>query len=84
MKKEVKEETPSTSDVELDRYNSELHISLSDNNKVGEIIKGDGFQYMWGGVRATCGVTKGMVSNLLLFRFYRNNTKLLIDFLKSF
>ena len=71
----MKEETPATSTVELDCYNSELHIALSDNNKVGEIIKGDGFQYMWGGVRATCGVTKGMVSNLL-FVFCRNNPKL--------
>ena len=70
---DVKEEVSSSAgNVELDRYNSELHIALSNNNKVGEVIKGDGFQYMWGGVRATCGVTKGMVSKTIFFRFVKN------------
>ena len=47
--------------VQLDRYNSELHVALSDGNLVGRVMRGDGFQYMWGGVRATHGVTKGKV-----------------------
>uniref|UniRef100_A0A7M5UC31 Uncharacterized protein n=1 Tax=Clytia hemisphaerica TaxID=252671 RepID=A0A7M5UC31_9CNID len=62
VKEEIKQEDiKPTPKMELDRYNSELHVKLSQDNLVGEILKGDGFQYMWGGVRGTHGVKRGMI-----------------------
>lgn len=54
----VKSEGPR---IRLDRYNSELHVEFSDDDLVAGNMKGDGFEYMWGGARATHGVCSGKV-----------------------
>ena len=62
---EIKKENPC---ITLDPYNSELHIHIEENGFVGSIMRGEGFEYMWGGVRATHGVIKGKVS-ISIFMF---------------
>ena len=84
MKEEIKQEdVKPTAKVELDSYNSELHVKLSQDNLVGEILKGDGFQYMWGGVRGTHGVKRGMVRMLLCLNLGKVLSPFLLFTVKS-
>lgn len=62
--------------IELDSYNSELHIELTDNNLVGQVLQGPGFEYMWGGVRATHGVSKGKVWFIFMFELFYSSMNL--------
>ncbi|XP_047125522.1 uncharacterized protein LOC100202074 [Hydra vulgaris] len=55
---ETRKENPR---ITLDSYNSELHVQIEENGFVGSIMRGEGFEYMWGGVRASHGVIKGKV-----------------------
>lgn len=57
----VKKETPT---IKLCTYNSELHMCISPDQSESWNMTGPGFEYMWGGVRATHGVSKGKVSGL--------------------
>ena len=54
----VKEETPF---IKLCTYNSELHMCISPDQYEAWNMSGPGFEYMWGGLRATHGVSKGKV-----------------------
>jgi len=67
IKTEVQDVKNPPSEIQLDRYNSELHVRMTENNTVGEIVNGAGFEYMWGGARATHGVKRGMVRILLIY-----------------
>ena len=56
----IKKESPPAT-IELDRLNSELHLVIESDGFTAGNMTGEGFQFMWGGVRATHGVKKGKV-----------------------
>lgn len=47
--------------VILDKYNSDLNLKLEEKYKCHP-LSNDGFAFMWAGVRATYGVTKGRIA----------------------
>merc|ERR1719392_281299 len=54
----VKKESPL---IKLCTYNSELHMCVGPDQMEAWNMTGHGFEYMWGGIRATHGVSKGKV-----------------------
>ena len=60
----IKREEEAVANIRLDDYNSELHINFQEDYLVASNMEGSGFEYMWGGVRATHGVSQGKVCSL--------------------
>ena len=59
IKTEIKEER--SLKIELDGYNCDLHFNSDESGLVGWTLHTDGFEFLWGGARATHGVKKGKV-----------------------
>lgn len=51
-----------STDVQLDRFNSDLNVEVANNGYTAKPQSFYGFGYMWAGVRANYGVTSGKVA----------------------
>ena len=51
--------------IKLDEYNSDLHFNSDESGLIGWTLHKDGFECLWGGGRATHGVKRGKVSDVL-------------------
>ena len=64
-------------EVRLDDYNCDLHFNSDEAGLTGWTLHTNGFEYLWGGGRATHGVDKGKVSLFFSFcRYFTSQLKL--------
>ena len=61
-----KPQGPAAPRVVLDEYNSDLNFVIEDDGVTGSSLHKDGFEFMWGGARATHGVRSGKVKTYQL------------------